>query len=246
MDAELDTFIDKLESVQSIEAGRQLLTESLGNLGFDQFAYLGLRLPNTSLAEPVLVHSYDQEWVDRYLEKDYACVDPVVERGLASVVPFGWGGDKHRKVLESDSRTMMDEASEFGLTQGFTIPIHGTDGELAAFSIAVPDQDYKTNKHISAFSHEVHLMALYFHGALGEKILSEGKPPKISLSKREAECLLWAAQGKTAWEISEILKISEHTVREYIKNSCNKLGVYSKSHAIVKSIMLGLIKPNMC
>lgn len=245
MNVELDTFIDKLEDVQSVEAGRRLLEDSLGNLGFEQFAYLGLRLPNTSLAEPVLVHNYDPKWVDRYLKNDYACVDPVVERGLASVVPFTWGGDKERKVLDTDSRSMMDEASEFGITKGFTIPIHGAHGELAAFSLAVPDQNAETDKHFSVFSHEVHLMALYFHGALGERILSEGQTPEIKLSKREAECLLWTAQGKTAWEISEILKISDHTVREYIKNACHKLGVYSKNHAIVKSIMLGLIKPNL-
>ncbi|MBF0251225.1 MAG: helix-turn-helix transcriptional regulator, partial [Alphaproteobacteria bacterium] len=68
---------------------------------------------------------------------------------------------------------------------------------------------------------------------------------RLHLSQREQECLTWASQGKTAWETSEILMISENTVRDYIKSACKKLGVYSKNHAIVKAMLLGLIRPNI-
>ncbi|PCI39363.1 MAG: hypothetical protein COB46_09060 [Rhodospirillaceae bacterium] len=241
----LDTFIDKLEGIQSVEAGRKLVCATLSDLGFDRFAYLGLHLPDTALVKPVLLHSYDQEWQERYTDCDYATVDPVVEKGLASLVPFAWGGNKHRKVMGNSSRKMMDEASEFGIIRGFTVPIHGANGELAALSIALPEKADEARKRISAFRHEIHMIGLYFHAHLGEKIFAEGQKNKLLLSQRESECLLWVAQGKTAWETSEILVISDHSVREYIKSACRKLGVYSKNHAIVKAIMLGLIKPNI-
>ena len=38
------------------------------------------------------------------------------------------------------------------------------------------------------------------------------------LSKREREILLWTAVGKSAWDISRILTISEATVRVYQKS----------------------------
>jgi len=245
MNQDLNTFIDKLEGIQSVAAGHDLMVETLASYGFDQFAYLGLHLPDTSLAEPVLVHSFSDEWIERYVSNNYATVDPVVERGLASVIPFGWGGNKYRKVMGSESRKMMDEASDFGLSRGFTVPIHGARGELAVLSVALPEKSSEAQKRIVAFGHEVQILGLHFHAHLGEKIFSEGLKKHVTLSKREGECLLWAAQGKTAWETSEILKISDHTVREYIKSACRKLGVFSKNHAVVKAIMLGLIKPNL-
>ena len=36
---------------------------------------------------------------------------------------------------------------------------------------------------------------------------------ELKLSPRELECLKWAAAGKTAWETSIILDISEGTVK---------------------------------
>ena len=45
------------------------------------------------------------------------------------------------------------------------------------------------------------------------------------LSPRELECLEWAAQGKSAWEIGRILGISRHTVASYLDNAKEKLGV---------------------
>lgn len=245
MDEGLNAFIDKLDGTKSVSEAREILARTLADMGFKRFAYLGLHLPDTTLAEPVLVHAYPEEWHTRYISQNYAAVDPVVQTGLRSLVPFVWGDKKQLKDMDRKSREMMNEASEFNLTRGFTVPIHGARGELAALSVALPSEEGEAFKHIASFQHQIHLMALYFHASMGETIFADSAKKHTTLSKRESECLLWACEGKTAWETSEILKISEHTVREYIKNSCKKLGVYSKNHAIVKSIILGLIRPNL-
>jgi len=242
---DLDTYIEKLADTEHVEDARTLLAKMLGTLGFDRFAYLALHLPEASMTEPVLVHSYSNEWVARYLDQDYATIDPVVETGLRTIVPFLWGGDVQRNVLKDQSRNMMDEATEFGLTKGFAVPIHGARGEVAVLSVALSDDSSAAQRQIEHFSHDLHLVALHFHAHMGTKLLADSHKNNISLSKREEECLLWSAQGKTVWETSEILKISEHTVRDYIKGACRKLGVHSKNHAVVKSMVLGLIKPNI-
>ncbi len=63
------------------------------------------------------------------------------------------------------------------------------------------------------------------------------------LSPRERECLLWVARGKTSWEISGILHISEVTVNNMIASARRKLGVASRSQAVARAIALGLIAP---
>ena len=63
----------------------------------------------------------------------------------------------------------------------------------------------------------------------------------LTLSKRETECLTWTAQGKTSYEISIILKLSEHTINNYISNACRRLDAANKSHAVAKAIQMEMI-----
>ncbi|MER9702413.1 helix-turn-helix transcriptional regulator [Mesorhizobium sp. M0146] len=61
------------------------------------------------------------------------------------------------------------------------------------------------------------------------------------LSPREEECLLWAARGKSSWEVGMIIGISSNTVNFHIKNAMRKLDASSRTAAIVKAIGLGII-----
>ncbi|WP_376743867.1 LuxR C-terminal-related transcriptional regulator [Ensifer canadensis] len=48
-------------------------------------------------------------------------------------------------------------------------------------------------------------------------------------------------QGKTAWEIAEILSISQKSVDFYTDMAKTKLQAMNRTHAVVKAIMLGLV-----
>lgn len=64
----------------------------------------------------------------------------------------------------------------------------------------------------------------------------------VKLTKRELECLYWAAKGKTSWEIGTILGISERTVNFHISNLIPKFSVHSRQAAIAIAISMGLLK----
>ncbi|MEK9944831.1 MAG: helix-turn-helix domain-containing protein [Alphaproteobacteria bacterium] len=64
--------------------------------------------------------------------------------------------------------------------------------------------------------------------------------PIPRLSPRETECLEWTAQGKTTWEIAQILCLSDSTVNYYIRNAMKKLAVHTKAHAVSKAAVLGM------
>ena len=65
---------------------------------------------------------------------------------------------------------------------------------------------------------------------------------EITLTLRETECLTWTANGKTSWEISVILGVSESTATFHLRNAATKLGASNRAHAAVKALHLGLIK----
>lgn len=62
-----------------------------------------------------------------------------------------------------------------------------------------------------------------------------------TLSKKELECLRWAADGKTSSEIAIITGLSEHTVNHYLIFACNKLNAVNRAHAVAKAIRAGII-----
>jgi LuxR family quorum sensing-dependent transcriptional regulator len=59
-------------------------------------------------------------------------------------------------------------------------------------------------------------------------------PPlaKSALTARERDVLAWAAHGKSAWEIGEILGIAKRTVDEHTQTAMRKLGAVNKTQAV--------------
>jgi DNA-binding NarL/FixJ family response regulator len=58
----------------------------------------------------------------------------------------------------------------------------------------------------------------------------------LGLTEREAEVLLWVAQGKTNGEISTILGTAENTVKKHLQNIFEKLGIESRNAATVRAL----------
>ncbi len=99
----------------------------------------------------------------------------------------------------------------------------------------------KLHMQLALVTNTAYAGAVFFHErwkALVHKTI------RIELSLRECECLLWAAQGKTAAEIAMILSISESTVRFHFKNSSAKLDTVNTTHAVALAIAHGLIPAN--
>jgi DNA-binding NarL/FixJ family response regulator len=66
---------------------------------------------------------------------------------------------------------------------------------------------------------------------------SSAKPLQaLGLTPRAAEALLWVAQGKTNSDIATILGISESTVKKYVQEMFDKLGVETRGAATVRAL----------
>jgi LuxR family transcriptional regulator, quorum-sensing system regulator BjaR1 len=63
-----------------------------------------------------------------------------------------------------------------------------------------------------------------------------------SLTPREREVLALVAQGKSAWQIGEILHISKRTVDEHVQTAVRKLGAANRTHAVVIALRDGIVE----
>jgi DNA-binding CsgD family transcriptional regulator len=62
-----------------------------------------------------------------------------------------------------------------------------------------------------------------------------------NLTRREIDCMAFVADGKTDWEISVILGISEATVRFHIDNARRKLDAVNRTQAVARLVQSGEI-----
>lgn len=174
--------------------------------------------------------TYDPAWVDYYVSEERFRVDPVVQDSLKRFHPVDWTSlDWSGKP----QRQLMAEAREAGLgTQGLTVPIRGTQGKFALFSVtsnAAPDQwrSYK-EEHMR----ELLLMSHYIHHRSIEVLVGNEGYGGQELSPREQDVLRLLALGRSRAQASETLKISEHTFRVYVDTARHKLGAMNTVHAV--------------
>ncbi len=66
-----------------------------------------------------------------------------------------------------------------------------------------------------------------------------------SLTPREREVLWWAAEGKSASQIGEILHITKRTVDEHTHNAARKLGAANRTQAVAIALRERLIGKNL-
>lgn len=72
-------------------------------------------------------------------------------------------------------------------------------------------------------------------------VLESQHEPAPKLTPREYDCLAYVAAGKSDWEISVILSLSQTTVRFHVDNARAKLDAATRAHAVARALALGLI-----
>lgn len=254
-----DTIADHMNALsraQSIAEIGTSLQNTLNLLGFDTYSYVHVRPPLgkriRSFVPQVaqdgqVVHeflaTFPDDWVEHYLLQGFSDVDPTFQKAMGTILPFDWREVSAQNDLSNGQRRVFDEARDFGLTTGATIPIHGPESGLSTLNVSSSGSQQQFEESYQLARQDLLWVAVQTHEAFLR--LSEDAPEeaRVRLTDRERDCLLWTARGKTAWEVGQILKISEETVLFHLKNGTRKLGVFSKHHAVVKAVMQGHIIP---
>jgi DNA-binding CsgD family transcriptional regulator len=122
------------------------------------------------------------------------------------------------------------------------MPLTGYHGEAAAIVVRAEDgmDDWPAQK--ATIAREFRALGQYFHQHM-LRIFGRGNEKAIIVSAREIDCLKWMAAGKTAWEVSAILGISERTVRFHLNAAREKLQCTTTTQAVAKAVSQQLFVP---
>jgi DNA-binding CsgD family transcriptional regulator len=235
-----DLFCDLLGNVPEIKTrdeGDAFLNHIRTQYGLSHVAYLGLNI--ASLEGGSYFHNtYSDAWRSHYVTNGFISIDPVVRRGLTSLLPQEWS---QLERAHPEGKRVFDEGSAFGIRrQGLTFPIRGLKGETALFNVAadLAERDWAAVKTLCL--RELQTLAHYFHHTIMSQHGQEHRDAD-PLSGPELECLKWAAFGKASWEIATIIGRGERTIKFHLSTARYKLGSVTTTQAVAKAIAAGLV-----
>ncbi len=216
----------------------------LAELQLDYFSYAILRPPSDLKFEcaDTVTTNYPAEWLSRYLSNRYLNLDPVAILARRTNRPFFWNHGRFLRPFRKAQRLVFDEAREFQILSGLSIPVHSPKGEIGIFNLVAKSKAQLmqategAQEQIMSMAYDTHDLAMKF-----QRMKSGHGPTAVELSARERECLAWTLEGKTAGEIAGIIGLSVDTVNHYAQTSTLKLGGSNKYHAAVKALRAGIL-----
>lgn len=231
------TTIESLEH-QSSDAGIfQVLQAAIDSYGFERFIFSGLPDPGVDVRPFVLFSGWSEEWFAHYTKEGFVHADPVPRRALTTSMPFDWSEAYAAFDWDPAARQVVDTARDFGMMDGFCIPVHMGGGIRGVVSLAGDAQQLTGRRRV-----ELQMLALHAHSQLRRLNADNDAPaPRRSITEREAEILKWVALGKTASEIAGITGLTARTVNQHCENAQRKLGTSNRVHTVVEALRQHLI-----
>ena len=142
-----------------------------------------------------------------------------------------------------DALDLADFCNRVMSEAAIAIPIHLPFGQIAAVSFS-PQEPNRIDLS-REFAENADTLELYARRFICSYVKVRHKQslvrPDVRLSKREVECLRWAALGKTDQEIATIIHRSCATIRFHIHNAAVKLDAVNRSQTLFKASQLGYL-----
>ncbi|MGB3044808.1 MAG: LuxR C-terminal-related transcriptional regulator [Xanthobacteraceae bacterium] len=212
-------FLDRLDRMTSEADINHALREVFKLWKVEHFYFVRYPHDDQTLDDITLTQHVPRAWLDRYNEKNYLRVDTALKFAAQTFFPF-----KYAEVPDpaGEASELVRDLASYKLSNALVIPVNDVPGNKGVVWL----QGSELDPHPIAILQAV---ALYTFQRLTAKFYES--PPRL-LSIREAEALAWAAAGKSAWEIGEILQITQRTVEEHLASAIRKLGATNRAHAV--------------
>ncbi|HEX7438677.1 MAG TPA: autoinducer binding domain-containing protein [Caldimonas sp.] len=191
-------------------------------------------------SEFITVDNTPNAYKDSFQDRANWRRDPVMQHLRRYSMPIIW--DQSTYAREGEGAT-WEEQARFGYRHGIAMALHMPEGRHFILGVdrdqPVPPDPVEATRLVA----DLQLFAVHAQDAalriLTPSLNVSGAP---SLTPRELETLRWTMEGKTAWEVGNVLGISERTAALHVNNATHKLGCVNKHQAVLKALRLGLIR----
>ena len=186
--------------------------------------------------------NFPEEWLHEYLSHNYFHTDVATKETFRTYKLNHWSyltTPNVEVIVPKEIMSLnMDVGAKEGYFHGSPPSAPGKNGSGFCFAGPLVRQDRRTAAIIE-------ILVPHLHQALCH--IFNNKQSNMNcpiLSAREKEVLNWLKQGKSSWDMSVILGISERTVNYHVYNIIGKLNATNRPQAVAIATRLGLIDVN--
>ena len=194
------------------------------------------------LGEPefIIVDNTPREYKEAFRNPMNGRRDPVMQHCKRQSVPIIWD---QATYVRSGLGDKWEEQARFGISNGICLALHLPEGRHFLLGVdrdkPVPCDAAELTRIVA----DLQLFAVHAQDAASRILMPAPTDPALpSLTPRELESLRWTMEGKTAWEVGNVLGITERTAALHVNNATHKLGCVNKHQAVLKALRLGLLR----
>lgn len=227
-----------IEPCASPEEVEQALQGAFAKRGYTHYLITNGTPSSANLTDQgrPLFCNWPSDWLLRYMEHTWAGNNPFISRGGITSEPFVWSQSRSEHDPVGDPLWFISDYCRFAMGSGVCITSCGTTGSVAGAILSGRQADL-TQPAISFLQAAV----LLARDKLARLRFKQSMSSKRRLSNRERQILTWTALGKSAWDISCILGISEVTAHKHVSSAMKKLNSVNKAHAVATALLTGEI-----
>lgn len=235
MFAPLQSFLEKISYIASIEDLNSLIKDMMDAYGLNHF--LGMHVYGLKCIpdrKPMFGH-WDTDWVKHYIQQGYYRLDPVgyYPRGInEDYQPYFWSDLLATKELTKGQCRIFSDAWDAGLKEGIVFPLPIGD-ELSIVSVA--GEKLKKGPVIQGILHTIAIQCHWkarailiekYEDAMMPNVIERARSPRFDeITATERQVITMLADDRRAPEIAVLLDVSVNTVRKHIASAKKKLEV---------------------
>ena len=232
----VDAFVRDVRGLTTEDELAQALAEIVEELGFRYFAlthHVDVRRTSTAIR----IHNYPEGWAQWFDEQSLGSSDPVHRASNVTSIGFPWSRLPELVALTDKDRQILQLARRHGIGDGFTVPAHVPGESHGSCSFACAAGERMADEHLPL----AQLVGAFAFEAARRMRRMRFSPGPVQLTDRQRECVMWAARGKTDWEIARLLGVSEATVGEHLRHAYERYGVGKRTLVAVHALFDGTI-----
>ena len=233
---DIGTLISKFDTVATFDELKlnfNTLAHGIEAAGDFKVCYVQMSLRSLDAPLTFVHNRFPIAWQHVYNTKRYHKVDPSWSHARKSLLPFFW---TDLGALSDVQNNMVEDAKSHGLCSGVLMPFYGRTGYSLLWLMSSTAHSEVAQAY-EIFKQQLYPVLPHMFEATSKIVFNTFG----ILTKREAEALYWAAEGKNTEAIAKTLFIAYATVEKHISNAIKKLDALNRSHAIRMARDMGLL-----
>lgn len=234
--ADICGFEQLAKSTSTFDQLSSILDAFVKQLGFRWFALLhNVDLIQRS-SRAIMLTTYPAGWLDEIIETRLYLDDPIHSACAKTSSGLTWDRIEKFLTLSPHQVSTLKKGRDHGLHSGFTMPIRMQEEPEAMFTIARSTATGLTSEDVLSARLVGTVAFDQARAILGDEGIVY-KP--VALSPRQIDCIALVAQGKSDWEIAQILSLGRDTVHEYVEGARRRYGVRRRTQLVLRAVRDG-------